>query len=272
MGRRAPALLALAVVLPCVLAPLLVGHPPDAVAVAAPFAAPGPGLPLGADDLGRDALSRLLFGGRLSLSVAGGAAAAAVALGAAAALVGAFGPRPLGLALTLLADLLLALPRTVLLLAAVGASRAVGEHRLLLVGALLALTGWMGPARVLGAAAAALRERGFVRAAVASGLGPRALLRVHVLPHLGPPLGVAAATTLGQTLLAEAALGFLGLGVPPPAVSWGTLLAEGRGRILTLDPAALAPGVCIALTVLAAHLWSDADAEARRGAAGPVAP
>jgi peptide/nickel transport system permease protein len=269
--RAGPVLLALCVVGPCLLAPLLAAHPPGALGVAPPGSPAAVGLWLGADDLGRDAFSRLLHGGRLSLLVAGGAAAGAVLLGALAALAAAFGPRGLGVAVALGSDLLLALPRTVLLLAAVGASRAVGEHRLLLVAGLLALTGWMGPARVLGAAATALRGSGFVQAAVAAGLPPRAVLRVHVLPHLGPPLGVAAATTLGQTLLAEAALGFLGLGVPPPAVSWGTLLAEGRGRILQGDPAALAPGICIALTVLAAHAWADADAAARRASAPPPA-
>jgi peptide/nickel transport system permease protein len=214
---------------------------------------PGADHPLGTDPLGRDVLARLLHGGRASLLVGWGSAVLAVGLGTLVGLAAGLGPRRLQRALTALIDLFLALPAIYLVLLLV----AVSRPSLWLVVAVLGLVGWMDVARLVRVEALALRDREFVAAARGLGLGPVAVAWRHVLPNLLPTVLVAAALRVGQAILVESFLSYLGLGPQEPLVTWGGMIAQGRAHLLEAWWLTAFPGLAIALTVLAYNLLAD---------------
>jgi peptide/nickel transport system permease protein len=209
--------------------------------------------PLGTDTLGRDVVSRLLYGARVSLIVGLSAVVVAGVLGLALGLVAGYYGGRLDDVLMRLGDVQLAFPALVLavaVLAVVGS----GLGTIVLV---LGVTGWVTYARIARGEALSLRHREFVEGARALGAGDMAILWRHVLPNVLPPITVVATFSIARTIIAEASLSFLGLGLPPPAPSWGAMLDEGRNYLTTGWWLALFPGLAILVVVLGINVIGD---------------
>ncbi|MDE1903545.1 MAG: ABC transporter permease [Alphaproteobacteria bacterium] len=258
--------LALAVLLAPWLAQALGAHA-DIVDLYQRLAGPSLHHPLGTDELGRDMLLRLLEGGRVSLLVGLTAALAAAVLGTAIGLVaGYFGGR-LDAALMRLTDGVIALPLLPLLVvlaaadlqklgvpAAVQQSEAVSLYRIIV---LVTLVGWTTVARLVRGATLSLKRQDFVRAAEALGAGHRRIMLVHILPNLATPIIVATSLAVGEVILLESVLSFLGLGIAPPLASWGNMLTGAEETIALAPMLAVYPGALIFLTVMACNLLGD---------------
>lgn len=209
---------------------------------------------LGTDRFGRDVWARLAYGARVSLGVGILAVLVSVVIGTAVGAAAGFWRGRIGVVLLGLTDFALALPRVVLLLLLA----SLWEPSALLVIAVLGLTGWMTIARLVHGEVRALSERPFVESAVALGVTNNRVLVRHILPNALTPVIVAAALGIGNAIMLEAGLSFLGLGVQPPTPSWGNLIASGRDTLVNAPWVATAPGVALVLVVLAATLLGDA--------------
>jgi peptide/nickel transport system permease protein len=209
---------------------------------------------LGTDRFGRDVWARLAYGARISLGVGVLAVLLSVTLGVLIGAASGFWPGAVGTLLLGLTDFALALPRVVLLLLLA----SLWQPSAALVVAVLGVTGWMTVARLVHGEVRALSARPFVESAVALGVrGPRVLVR-HILPNAMTPVIVTAALGVGNAIMLEAGLSFLGLGVQPPTPSWGNLIASGRDTLVNAPWVATAPGVALVLVVVAATLLGDA--------------
>jgi peptide/nickel transport system permease protein len=210
--------------------------------------------PLGTDKLGRDVLSRTLYGSRISLGVGAVTVGLSLLLGfAVGSLSGYFGGWTDHLLMRLV-DILLAFPG-ILLAIAFTAVLGPGLHHVVVA---LCLIGWTSYARLVRGEILSLREREFIQAARALGSRPARVILRHLLPNLIPPLIIQATFGLAAAILAEGSLSFLGLGAEPPTPSWGAMLNEGRQFILVAPHLTAYPGVALMLTVLGLNLVGDA--------------
>ncbi len=253
------------------LAPLLgwaLGLDAEAVDLFDRLGPPSADHPLGTDELGRDLLMRLLEGGRVSLAVGLSAAVAGSALGTVIGLSAGFVGGRLDDLLMRLADAVIALPLLPLLivLAAVdltklGLYQQVAEAEttsLIRLVLLVALVSWPTTARLVRAQTLSLREREFVMAARSLGYGTDRIMLRHILPNTAAPILVAMTLAVGNVVLFESVLSFLGLGVRPPTPSWGNMLTGAQELIWQAPMQAVWPGLLIFLTVVSVNLLGDA--------------
>jgi peptide/nickel transport system permease protein len=208
----------------------------------------------GTDRFGRDVWARLAYGARVSLGVGVLAVLLSLIIGTAVGAAAGFWQGGLGVVLLGITDFALALPRVVLLLLLA----SLWQPSATLVIIVLGVTGWMTIARLVHGEVLALAARPFVESAIALGVrAPRVLVR-HILPNALTPVIVASALGIGNAIMLEAGLSFLGLGVQPPTPSWGNLIASGRDTLVNAPWVATAPGVALVLVVVAATLLGDA--------------
>ncbi len=243
----------IALILVAILAPVLAPHDPTEVHTRLRGEPPSAEFPLGNDSIGRDVLSRLIFGSRVALIVGFGAIIVAVTIGVAIGSVAGFFGGRLDQVLSRLIDTLMAFPTLALLITL----NAVLGGSLLTVVVILGLTQWAAYARVSRAEVLSLREREFVAAARGIGAPSGQIIARHVLPNMVGPLIVLASLDIGGIIILESALSFLGLGVKPPTPSWGGMLADGRAYIRTYPHIAIVPGLAITISVLAFNLVGD---------------
>lgn len=242
-----------AFVLSALAAPLVAPADPLAINLGSLLAGPSGAHWLGTDQLGRDVLSRLVYGARWSLSGALVVTASVSAIGVGVGAVsGYFGGVVDGMLMRTV-DALLAFPTLLLALAVVA---VVGPGFRGLVLALVAV-GWAGYARLVRGLVLSLRQRDHVEAARAAGASDGRILVHHVLPHLISPVVVLATLEMGQLVLALAGLSFLGLGVQPPTPEWGSMINEGRAYLFSAPQLMIYPGVAITLAVLGFNLLGD---------------
>lgn len=209
---------------------------------------------LGTDRFGRDLLVRTFLAARVSLLVGLAGSLLAGVLGIAIGAVAGAAGGVIDRLLMSLADTMQAVPRLILLLLCV----ALWAPGLATVVVVLALTGWMGVARLVRTEVQGLRRAAFVEGATALGVAPRAILSRHILPNALGPAMVAVTLGVGNAILLESGLAFLGLGVQPPTPSWGNMIAGGRDVLVTAPWVALAPGLALILSVLGCTVLGDA--------------
>ena len=213
---------------------------------------PGPH-PLGTDQLGRDILSRIIYGSRITLTISLFAVLLGGALGVTLGIVAGYSGKAVDAVLMRLVDMQLAIPLVLFALLIVA---ALGPSLTNLV-VVLALTSWTRYARIVRGQVLALRQREFILSARAAGAGPGRIMLRHILPNVMTPALVVGTLELARIIVMDAALSFLGLGVQPPTPSWGRMLAEGRSYIESAWWVVTFPGLAIALTVLAVNLLGD---------------
>ncbi len=261
--RGAFGVLVVLIVLTCAIAAPLVtsGHPNtqgDIVATrfVPPLSADLHGVfhPLGTDRFGRDVWTRLVYGARISMGVGLLAVLVSIAVGVVVGAIAGYWHGPLSLALIGLTDFALALPRVVLLLLLA----ALWRPSTTLVVVVLGLTGWMSIARLVHGEVRGLTVRPFVEGAVAVGARRLRVLARHILPNALTPVIVAAALGVGNAILLEAGLSYLGVGVQPPTPSWGNMIASGGDTLVNAPWVATAPGVALVLVVIACTMIGDA--------------
>ena len=277
-GMMLPGLTLLALAACVILIPPIIGAAGDRVDLYTRLAAPSWAHPLGTDELGRDLLLRLAEGGRVSLLVGSVAALAAAGFGTTIGLFAGYRGGRIDALLMRVTDGVIALPLLPLLvvlaaldprklgLGAFAQSDALSLYRIIV---LVALVGWTTVARLVRGAALSLKEQEFVRAAVAMGARPLRIMLVHILPNLAAPIIVATTLSVGEIILLESVLSFLGLGVSPPLASWGSMLTGAQEMVALAPQLGLYPGLLILVTVIACNFLGEGlrqalDPRARR--------
>jgi peptide/nickel transport system permease protein len=243
----------IALIAAAALAPVIAPYSPTTQNLENDLAASSLEHPLGTDKLGRDVLSRILYGSRISLAVGTTTVTISVLIGL---LVGALSGYFRGWVdqfFMRLVDVLMAFPGILLAIAFTAVLGPGLDHVVLA----LSLIGWTGYARLVRGEILALREKDFVHAAEALGAPPARVIRLHMLPNLLPALAIQATFGMAGAIIAEGSLSFLGLGAQPPTPSWGSMLNEGRQFILVAPHLTAYPGLAIMATVLSFNLVGD---------------
>jgi peptide/nickel transport system permease protein len=252
-GKAAALIVAVIFVL-SLLSPLIVRHGPNAVDLDSLKEPPGREHPFGTDQKGRDILSRVLYGGRISVGVAVTAALLSMGIGLMVGLLSGYLGGRADAALMAVVDLVLSFPS---LLLAIGVSIVLppGVYTVMIA---LASVGWASFARLIRGHVLTIRETPFIDAARAIGCGPARIVFVHLLPQCIPLGLVMAGLRMGGYILTEASLGFLGLGAQPPTASWGSMISAGRSYIVSAPWMVIFPGLAIAATALSLNVLGDA--------------
>lgn len=235
------------------LAPLISPYNPMAIDVHNVLSPPSPEHPFGTDDLGRDVLSRMIWGSRVSLKVGIIAMGLAMIIGMAFGAISGFYGGKTDAILMRFVDIMLAFPTFFLILAVI----AILEPGIFTIMIVIGLTGWMDVARLVRAEFLTLKERDFISAANAVGAGNMRVIFNHILPNSLSPVFVAATFGVAGAILTESGLSFLGLGVQPPNPSWGNILTSGKDNIEVAWWLSVFPGLAILITVLSYNLVGE---------------
>jgi peptide/nickel transport system permease protein len=239
--------------LAALLAPVLAPYEPSAYDVKKILLPPGPGHWLGTDQIGRDLLSRMLYGAQISMAVGFVSVGIAVLVGTLIGTVAAYYGGRVDELLMRFVDLMLNFPRFFLLLTLI----ALLRPSIWVIMAVIGLTGWMGLARLVRGEILSLKEREFVLGARALGVPDRRIMFRHILPNALVPVLISATIGVAGAILAESGLSFLGLGVQPPTPSWGNILIDGKANIEIAWWLSVFPGLAILVTVLAYNLFGE---------------
>lgn len=243
----------LLLVVACAFAPWIAPFPYTEQDLSATFASPNGDHLLGTDSLGRDQLSRLLYGGRVSLAVGFGVAVVAGCVGTLLGAVAGFLGGWVDNVLMRFTDFMLALPALIFLIVA---ARMFGDSMLTVV-LLVASVTWMPLARIVRGVTLSLRDQEFIVAARATGVRSWRIIGRHVLPNTVGPVVVNLTLTMASAMLLESALSFLGLGIQPPTPTWGNMLAGSKGFVQTAPWLVWFPGLMILITVLCVNFLGD---------------
>ncbi|MGE0540329.1 MAG: ABC transporter permease [Dehalococcoidia bacterium] len=248
------AVLLTAIIAAAILAPLIAPYRPTEFLPYGPYAEPGPGAVLGTDQLGRDLLTRILYGGRTSLAIAAVATVLGVGLGAAIGLVSGYLGGRLDLFVQRGMDVMDAFPSLVLAILFVAMLGPSARNVTIAVAFVLI----PNTNRVARAVTLSLRRQAFVEAAAAVGASPLRVMARHMVPGLLAPLTIVAASAVASTIVTEASLSFLGLGPPPPTATWGQMLSgEVRQHFVDAPWLAFFPGLVLSLTVFSIAMLGD---------------
>jgi peptide/nickel transport system permease protein len=246
-------LLVLLVFVLSIFAPQIAPYDPAKIDIKNILSGPSASHLLGTDDLGRDVLSRMLWGGRISLEVGFVAVGIATIIGVLLGAIAGFYGGWIDSAVMRAVDIMLSIPTIFLVLAVI----AILEPSIINIMIVIGLTSWMEPARLIRAEFISIKEREFVIAARAIGAPDSRIITRHVLPNGLSPILVSATMGIGGAILIESALSFLGLGVQPPTPSWGSLLSAGKDNIEIAWWLSAFPGLAILITVLGYNLLGE---------------
>ena len=238
-----------------IFAPWIAPHDPAAINLPDRLSGPSAAHWLGTDELGRDMLSRIIYGARISMLVGSSVVTVALILGLiVGCIAGYYGGRVDRFVNIVIMNAFLSFPGILLAIAFV-AFLGPGIFNLILA---LSIGGWVGYARLVRAQVLATREREFIEAARALGASDWRVITRHILPNMIQPVIVQAAIGMAGAILAEATMSFLGLGVPPPAASWGSMLNDGRAHLFDAPHLVLFPAIAVMLAVLSFNFIGDA--------------
>jgi peptide/nickel transport system permease protein len=236
-----------------ILAPFIAPYDPTAIDVHNVLSPPSKDHPLGTDELGRDLLSRIIWGSRVSLKVGFVAVGIAILIGISIGALAGFYGGLIDAVLMRFVDIMLAFPTFFLILAVI----SILEQNIFTIMVVIGLTSWMDVARLVRAEFLSLKEMDFVSAARAVGVNDKRLIFKHILPNALSPVFVAATFGVAGAILIESGLSFLGLGVQPPDPSWGNILTAGKDNIEVAWWLSLYPGLAILITVLSYNLVGE---------------
>jgi peptide/nickel transport system permease protein len=234
-------------------APLIAPHNYRAINVRAILQPPSLEHPLGTDELGRDVLSRMIWGARISLSVGFVAVGISTVIGVLLGSVAGYYGRWVERLVMRFVDMMLCFPSLLFILTVIAFVGPSIWNIMVIIG----LTSWMGVARLVRAEFLSIKQREFVLAARASGAGDMRIIFLHILPNAVAPVFVSAILGVGGAVLVEGALSFLGLGVQPPTPSWGNILTAGKDNMEIAWWLSLYPGLAILITVLGYNLLGE---------------
>ncbi|MCL4456110.1 MAG: ABC transporter permease [Nitrospirae bacterium] len=234
-------------------APVLSPHEPTKIDVYNVLSPPSSNHPFGTDELGRDLLSRMIWGSRASLKVGFIAVGIAISIGTMLGAIAGYYGGKIDALLMRFVDIMLAFPTFFLILAVI----AIVEPSISTIMIIIGLTGWMDVSRLVRAEFLTLKERDFIAAAQALGASDPRLIFRHIIPNALSPVFVAATFGIAGAILTESGLSFLGLGVQPPEPSWGNILTSGKDNITVAWWLSLFPGIAILITVLSYNLVGE---------------